>query len=293
MEKDLIFFGEVGITDTEANRIADFAKLAYTESEKYLSSVSFVDEKIETIDGALQKDLSFGLKSLDEITKSIDKIGQLKALCAWLREAIAAHNRLLREARCYSYEDFKKDNNIESTTPPSVEAVITEDDVISTFDVKKRNRYYSLEAQAATIGQFIHKDGSIDRARKEYYNRINNPRSTTGQGKDTIIYSYYPSIEGYKIDDMFYSLQQKHATYQKELNSIKSEIKNKISNDEIEKTKAYAEAYNAYITKENGYHNQYTAWKAQETKRVAGLRIIIPNSLKDIYYEVSMQGKKN
>ena len=58
MEKDLIFVGETGITDTTASRIADFAKLAYTELETELSSIKFYGEKIESIDGSNSKDLS-------------------------------------------------------------------------------------------------------------------------------------------------------------------------------------------------------------------------------------------
>jgi hypothetical protein len=293
MEKDKIFFGEGGITDTEANRVADFAKLAYTDSENYLNNVSFISKQVETIDGDLPKDLSFGLTDLGKIEESIEKIGKLKALCAWLREAIKAHQDLINQAKTYSFEKYCEDNNIELPACPTLERELTEDDVIGTFDVKKRNRYYSLEAQAATIGQFIHKNGAVDRARKEYYDKVNNPRSITGEGKNTLIYSYHPTVEANKIEELFYSLQQKHATYQRELNSIKSEVKSRITNDSIEKNKAYEVAFKNYHTVEIEYYNQYTTWKAQETKRVAALKIIIPNSLKEVFEEVNSHGKNN
>lgn len=293
MEKDLIFFGDGGITDTTANRIADFAKLSYMEDESYLSSISFIDQKVETIDGENQKDLAYGTKDLSSVEPMIERIGQLKALCAWLREAVAAHQRLLSEIKRYSFSDYTKDRNIVLPDVPMREGTITEDDVISGFDVKKRNRYYYLEAMAATIGQFIHKNGPIDIARKQYYDKLTHPRSTSGTGLDTLIYTYSPSVDKKEIEDTFYSLQQKHASFQSELNGIKSEIKSRITNDDIDKDNRYEKALKEYHDAENDVFAQYNTWKTEESKRIAALKIIIPNSLKDIFEEIASTGKTN
>lgn len=292
MEKDLIFFGEGGITDTVANRVADFAKLSYTSADTELLSISFLNQKIETIDGQNQKDIAYGTTDVSGIEDKIVHIGELKALCAWLREAVSAHQRLIREAENYSFDEYVRSNGIEMPTEPTLERTITEDDVLSLFDVKKRNRYYYLEALSATIGQAIHKNGSIDSARKALYEKISHPRYTTGSGLDTIIYTYEPSISTEKVEDMFYSLQQKHAEYQSELNSIKSEIKSRITNDEIEKTNKFESELSAYNATRREVYAKYSAWKAEEQKRIYALKIIIPNALKGIYDKVSSTGKK-
>ena len=90
---------------------------------------------------------------------------------------------------------------------------------------------------------------------------------------------------------MFCTLQQKHADYQKELNSLKSEIKSRIANDDIDKSKAYDVAYKEYSSKEQKIFNEFRVWLQEEQKRVQALKIVIPNSLKAIYDEVSQFGK--
>ena len=292
MKRDYIFLGETGITDTTANRVADFAKLAYTDGETMLSSMSFVNEKIETIDGEKSKDLAFGMTSLSDVEVTIERIGTLKSLCAWLREAVKAHQRLLDELSAYSFDDYIKDNGIQLPDRPSCNETITEDDVIASFDVKKRNRYYFLETMASTIGLVIHKGGPFDAARKEYYDRLSHPRSTTGSGTETLIYSYEPSVEKGEIENVFYTLQQKHSAYQKELNSIKSEIVSKITNDDIEKKAKYQDEYESYTKTRNIEFNKYNTWKVEEQKRIASLKIVIPNALKDIYDKVASTGKE-
>lgn len=292
MEKDLIFFGEGGITDTKANRIADLAKLSYLNEETELSSLSFIDESVETINGENKKDIAYGASDLSLIESRIQRVGDLKSLCAWLREAVAAHQRLLSEIERFSFQEYVKRNNIELGNQPRMEDVLTEDDVIASFDIKKRNRYYSLEAQAATIGQLIHKNCAIDKSRKTYYEKLSHPRHMIPNGADTLIYSYKPSVPKEVVENLFYALQQKHADYQSELNSIKSEIKSRITNDSIEKKQRFEVAVKEYNNRESEVFNEYSSWKASESKRIASLKIIIPNALKDIFDKVASTGKK-
>ena len=292
MEKDLVFFGEGGITLTKANEVANFAKLSYTDDETSLSYMTFVDEKIETIDGEKTKDLSYGISDLSDVEQKLEKIGNLKALCAWLREAIAAQQRLVKEANNYTITQYAKDNSIELPNVPVREDTLTEDEVVADFDIKKRNRYYYLETHAATIGQFVHKGGAIDLARKVYYDKLQNPRRTSGSGLDTLIYTYSPSISKEKIEDTFYALQQKHSAYQSELNQLKSEIKSRVTNDDIEKNKKYEQECKEYKDATKEVFNAYSTWKANELKRISSLKIIIPNALLDIYNKVVSTGKK-
>lgn len=293
MEKDMIFFGKEGITDTKANHIADLAKLSYTESEYYINSISFVSESVETINGDKHKELVFGTISLSDIDSTIERIGNLKSLCAWLREAVSAHQQLLNEVKMYKLSEYASANNIEVPSLPMCEKHLTEDDVIASFDIKKRNRYFWLEAMCATIGQIIHKDGSLDKARKYYYDKLTHPRHAIGTGNDMLIYTYTPSIDKKEIEDTFYGLQQKHNMYQSELNSIKSEIKSRITNDEIDKNHKYEDAYQKYTEEYGKLNVQFNSWKAEELKRIASLKIVIPNALKDIFEEVASTGKKD
>ena len=287
----MIFFGQEGITDTKANQIADFAKLSYTESEEILKSLAFINESVETINGEIKKELVFGVKKLDDILPTIERIGNLKSLCAWLREAVAAHQRLLNEVKNCSIATYANNNGIKMPLTPLREITISEDEVIASFDIKKRNRYYWLESMAATIGEVIHKNGSFDKARKYYYEKLSNPRHAIGSGNDMIIYTYTPSIAKDLVESSFHELQQKHGSYQSELNSIKAEIKSRITNDEIDKNRKYEEEYQAYNDEFSKIANQFNTWKSEEMKRIAALKIVIPNALKDIFEEIASIGK--
>lgn len=293
MEKDLIFLGETGITETQANRIADFAKLAYTELETELNHISFFDTSIETINGTNKKYLSYGLRTVDGIASNIERIGKLKSLCAWLREEIQAHQNLINEGKRLRIEDYVEKFGYVLPNAPKRDDDMTEADVLALFDIKKRNHYYELEAKAASIGQFIHKNGAIDSARKTYYEKISSPHNIANGCNDTIIYSYEPSISKEQVEELFYTLQQKHTKIQKELNSIKSEIKSRIANDGIDKQKAYNEAYEKYSNEYQKCYNDYNLWKQSEQKRISALKIVIPNSLKEIYDEIANLGKHN
>ena len=293
MEKDLIFVSETGITETQANRIADFAKLAYTELETELNHISFLNESIETINGTNKKALSYGLTNIDAIPSKLERIGRLKSLCAWLREAIQAHQSLINESKKLRIEDYVKKFDKTLPTAPDCPIELTEADVLALFDIKKRNRYYELEAQAAAIGQFIHKNGTIDSARKTYYEKLSNPHCITGSGNDTIIYSYEPSIDKDSVETLFYGLQQKHSDIQKELNSLKSEIMSRIANDNIDKQKVYIETYEKYSKEYQAIFNDFILWRQSEQKRITALKIVIPNSLKVIYDEIANLGKQN
>ena len=293
MEKDLIFVSETGITETQANRIADFAKLAYTELETELNHISFLNESIETIHGTNKKALSYGLTNIDAIPSKLERIGRLKSLCAWLREAIQAHQSLINESKKLRIEDYVKKFDKTLPTAPDCPIELTEADVLALFDIKKRNRYYELEAQAAAIGQYIHKNGTIDSARKTYQEKLSNPHCITGSGNDTIIYSYEPSLDKDSVETLFYGLQQKHRDIQKELNSLKSEIMSRIANDNIDKQKVYNETYEKYSKEYQAIFNDFILWRQSEQKRITALNIVIPNSLKVIYDEIANLGKQN
>lgn len=289
MKKDMVFLSTEGITETKANQIADYAKLAYAEDEEMLSSLSFVDEKVETINGEKAKQLSYGRTSLDGIEEALEKIGRLKGLCAWLREAVKAHQNVIRETSAISFDEYVKMNGIELPVAPRLESVITEDDVIATFDIKKRNRYYYLDAVVKALGMCIHKGYPYDKARKRLFDKIHNPCSTIGNGTETLIYTYTPSISKEAVDELFYKLQQKQNSYQSELNAIKHEIQSRIMNDEVDKRKKFNDEYNAV----EKYKNEYTLWLSEELKRVYALKIVIPNALKEVYEEVAAYGSQN
>jgi hypothetical protein len=290
MQKDLIFFGEGGITSAEAGRIANAAKNFYADDDTYLSNIKLVNETVKTINGEAINQISYGAESLADVDSKLERIGRLKALCAWLREAIAAKERLVREAKQYTFEQYAKDNGIEIPRAVICEMPITENDVMATFDIKKRNRYYYLEAMVAEIGNFIHKGCPLDKARRRFYEIVSEPTLIGTLGQDTVIHSYSGSVSKEELESMFFKLQKKHASYQKELNSIKSEIDSRIMNDSIDKSKKYEDELMKWQSIKDKAESEFNSWKAENQKKISALRIVIPNALKDVYDEVASLG---
>lgn len=62
------------------------------------------------------------------------------------------------------------------------------------MNVKERNRYFTLEAIAATIGKYIHPRGKFSDAKEELLTKTMKPYTADGTGKDTLIYSHTDSV---------------------------------------------------------------------------------------------------
>ena len=86
-------------------------------------------------------------------------------------------------------------------------------------------------------------------------------------------------------------LQQTYREYQAELNSIKHEIEEKVNKDTAEKNIAYAEACKTYSDTMKVLDAELTRKRKEAVTAASNLKIVIPDSLKDIYEKVSKLGK--
>ncbi|MBP5722164.1 MAG: hypothetical protein J6X18_01075 [Bacteroidales bacterium] len=304
MKKDEIFFGAQGLTSTHASYLSNVAKEAYQQTERELSNVRFVNKSMSLIGNAAKDIVSEGLTTVSDFNEKLDRVAKLKSLIAWCREAVSAKERLTREAENFSYEDF----GIELPEPPVDEppvkpTFLTADDVVATWNIKQRNRYYYLETLCAQYGKFIHPDGSFSKARETMLDRLNNPRDVSANGRDTIVYLYEPSINPKDVEDKFMELQNKYRDFQAELNSMKHEIELALDEDTRTKNLEYETAYNNYRVKyqeecDNFRHTMEAKSAELKTRKnealqtIRNLKIVIPDSLKGVYEEVSSLGKK-
>ena len=278
MLKDKIFFGESGLTTTSANHIANIAKEKYQLLLKQLETITLYNTNIGLISSEKQP-LSYGVETLSNVKPSLETIAQLKSLIAWLREAIKAKERL--------FEDIKSENfGLVAPIQPICENVMTEDEYVATWSIKKRNRYYFLETMCATIGSYIHPNGAFAKAREEYMNKLTNPLKVVGQGRDTTIYEYVPSIDSEEVENTFMALQSEYRAYQSELNSLKYEIEEAIRSDNLSKGNKYLSEMQNYEVSLDNYNAEIKTLRLKENERISNLKIIIPDSLQKIYQEV-------
>ena len=292
MEKDKVFFGTEGITNTSANHIANLAKELYQSWENELSSIKFYDETMNLIGSNESSILSKGTTSLESISSRIEEIAQCKALIAYLREAIKARGCLQQEIRNLDLTEYCELKSLELPKEPKKIEPLTENDYYGSLGIKERNAFYTLEAQCATLGKMIHPKGAIATARETLIQKMNTPCEATGMGRDTILYHYTPTVELSKVEEMFFSLQNKYRELQAQLNSMKYECQLAVEKSTSECNAKYTAAWQEYSVKVAALTKEMAQYKQDEEQKLGKLKIIIPDKLKPIYTIVSNLGKK-
>jgi hypothetical protein len=292
------FFASSGLTSTEANHIANIAQESVKNIITELSSVKFFDVFISGIGSGVEQKVSSG-KIVNDINGKLKIIGEMNSLCAWLREAIKAKDKMIQDLEQTDTMRFCVKNGIEYPEYPDAPdyghtPVI--EDVYNAMPAKWRANYYFYESNAAAYGKYIHPDGSFSKARQALLNAISNPITVSGSGRDTVVYSNKPIESATVVDQQFIDLQKEYRNYEKQLNLMKAQLKDKLSDeiskycDEVDRLKSeYTEALNNYTTRVRELTTECIRWKTEERTRISNLRIFIPELLQDAYnYVVSL-----
>ena len=290
-----VFFENGFMTSTEAQNICNIAKEAVTNEHERLSAVSFYDTEIASIispEAFIKTKISSN--DISWISESLDKIGRYNALNAWLKEAIKAKEEAMDEVDIMDvttldfYEDY-----IKPEEPTMCYDSFDEEQVMSEWSADKLNRYYTLNSEAAVIGKYIHDSGAIAKARKDLVNKMANPSTVSGQGRETIVFKYIPSVDTEIVEGIYMSLLAKHRKLNAELNSLKAEIKETINKKNIEASIAFRDKHTEWEYKISEYYSlvkqrdaKINEYKISEKERISKLKINVPSSLMDTYKEI-------
>lgn len=293
MEKDKIFFAEDGITTTSANYIANLAKESYKKIESQLNNVVFYTTEIGLLGSRDMNTLKEGntIQALNIMEEQLMEIAQLKSLIAWLREAIKAKENLIKEAQKLSDEEIAKALGITIPDFPTQYVRKTENDIVGSWGIKQRNRFYYLDTVCATIGTYIHPDGSFAEARESLMKVVSERYTTNGNGRDLVIYKRTPTVGVSEVDETFFALQDKYREYQAELNSMKHQIEEQLQEDDREKSALETSETQAYQAERLAVNAKISEYKKEAVRKAQSLKIVIPDSLKDIYSSISKMGK--
>ena len=290
-----VFFENGFMTSTEAQNICNIAKEAVTNEHERLSAVSFYDTEIASIispEAFIKTKIS--PNDISWISESLDKIGRYNALNAWLKEAIKAKEEAMDEIDTIDvttldfYEDY-----IKPEEPTIGYNSFDEEQVMSEWSADKLNRYYTLNSEAAVIGKYIHDSGAIAKARKDLVNKMANPSTVSGQGRETIVFKYIPSVDTEVVEGIYMSLLAKHRKLNAELNSLKAEIKETVNKKNIEASIAFRDKHTEWEHKISEYYSlvkqrnaKINEYKISEKERISKLKINVPSSLMDTYKEI-------
>lgn len=289
-----VFFENGFMTSTEAQNICNIAKEAVTNEHERLSAVSFYDTEIASIispEAFIKTKIS--PNDINWISESLDKIGRYNALNAWLKEAIKAKEEAMDEVDTMDvttldfYEDYMKPEE------PVICCDFDEEQIMNEWSANKLNRYYTLNSEAAVIGKYIHDSGAIAKARKDLVNKMANPSTVSGQGRETIVFKYIPSVDTKVVEGIYMSLLAKHRKLNAELNSLKAEIKETVNKKNIEASIAFRDKHTEWEHKISEYYSlvkqrdaKINEYKISEKERISKLKINVPSSLMDTYKEI-------
>lgn len=285
--------GEVFLTSTSANHIANLAKEYIQSVEACLDNVTFFKTEVALIGNKETNILQEGWSqdSMQEVTSALQEIALAKSLIAWLREGVKAKENLRKEIREYDFSQWCKDTDIDIPVSPKRGLVLSEVEYYDSLPIKERNRYYQLETKAAVIGKYIHPTGQLSLARKDLKDKILHPHRVEGTGRDTLIYTYTPTVTADSVESLFFELQKEHREVQAQLNALKHSCQQAIDESTQKVNTEYEAAIVKYNSKLNELIGLFQTWKDNKSKEYRELKIVIPKSLLGIYNTINSLGK--
>ena len=276
------FLGKDGLTQTSANHLANIAKEMYESLEAKLDSIKLVSNSftLAAVGTSFPVSIASTKEELNDLASTLEQIARLKALISWLREGIKAKTNL-----CSSQEENEyikrliKEGRTELAEPelnnsPSIGAVL------ASKPESFQARYYAQEAKCATMGKYIHPDGHLSVARKEFFDRMKNPTEVRGRGQEAEIHTYSTAFTPEEVDGVFFALQKKYRAVQADFNALKAEVENEFSvleKDYLKEHLANVEKWRELVKQE------ILAYR----EKVKALKIVIPESLRETYEKVN------
>ena len=282
--KNTIFFGEKGISSTSANHLANIAKENAEKIQRDLKAVVFINTDVCLINSD-RKSINLGRDKtfLISIPGKLSLISEFNSFCAWMREAIKAREEEVDYLDKLDLKEYCLLSNKEFPISPKLGIIMTSDDALATLSIAERIQYYSLEAEASTIGKYIHPGQEFSSARNNVLDRIYKPKSVSGSGADLLIYEYSPSCNIDDIEKMFFDLQASHRAAESHLNSLKFKIKNIQDENKLAESRKYAETLRSYTDRCSELIAEMNIFVEEEKKKLLSLKIIIPYHLQKTY----------
>ena len=291
-----VYFANEGMTSSTANFYANIAKELQKAAAERLDNVKFFQTSVAVIGSNEKQLMSGGTRDLTFVTSDLQLIASMNAFCAWVREAIKEKEAQQGVINRMDIEDWLKSNGIDIPTAPEYPRdpiSVSEESVINSWDINKRNKYLRLEAFAATYGKYIHPDGAYSKARKKAHTALNNPITKEGTGRDMVLYYTEPSVAIEDVDGLFLALQSEYRGYEKELNQMKAEIKETVNGLTRGLYTTHQVALDNWKEKHREYsalwtdlRAKFTTWRTNELERISNLKITIPDNLKETFFKI-------
>lgn len=284
--KNKVFFGEVGVTSTSATYLCNIARELLKDLEASLNNVSFITEEVSILgsESTVKTKEGYNISELSDLDSKLTEAAELKAFIAWMSEGIKAKDQEGIRMSQYTLSDYISDFPEEAI--PEVKDIKEDLEYgIGKLTISDRVRFLYSEAFASSIGMYIHKNGSLKKAYEELLNIAHNKVNVETDAKDSLVLftNKIPSIDVKDVEKILLKYQDLRREHEKELNSIKSKVKNLDHEYKIHLNLEHKSELEQYKQEMSVLRSKYHAYVLNKMKEIENLKIIVPKELEKIY----------
>lgn len=293
--KNKVFFGEVGVTSTSATYLCNIARELLKDLEASLNNVSFITEEVSILgsENTVKTKEGYNASELSDLDSKLMEAAELKAFIAWMSEGIKAKELESTRVSRYTLSDYISDFPEEAI--PEVKDIKEDLEYgIGKLTISDRVKFLYSEAFASSIGMYIHKNGSLKKAYEELLNIAHNKVNVETDAKDSLVLitNKIPSINIADVEKIFLKYQNLRREHEKELNSIKSKVKNLDYEYEVHLNLEHKSKLEQYKQEMSVLRSKYHAYVLNKMEEVKNLKILIPKELEKIYNYLNMISKE-
>lgn len=293
--KNKVFFGEVGVTSTSATYLCNIARELLKDLEASLNNVSFITEEVSILgsENTVKTKEGYNISELSDLDSKLVEAAELKAFIAWMSEGIKAKELESTRVSRYTLSDYISDFPEEAI--PEVKDIKEDPEYgIGKLTISDRVKFLYSEAFASSIGMYIHKNGSLKKAYEELLNIAHNKVNVETDAKDSLVLitNKIPSINVADVEKILLKYQNLRREHEKELNSIKSKVKNLDHEYKVHLNLEHKSKLEQYKQEMSVLRSKYHAYVLNKMEEIKNLKILIPKELEKIYNYLNMISKE-
>lgn len=293
--KNKVFFGEVGVTSTSATYLCNIARELLKDLEASLNNVSFITEEVSILgsENTVKTKEGYNISELSDLDSKLVEAAELKAFIAWMSEGIKAKELESTRISRYTLSDYISDFPEEAI--PEVKDIKEDLEYgIGKLTISDRVKFLYSEAFTSSIGMYIHKNGSLKKAYEELLNIAHNKVNVETDAKDSLVLitNKIPSIDVADVEKILLKYQNLRREHEKELNSIKSKVKNLDYEYEVHLNLEHKSKLEQYKQEMSVLRSKYHAYVLNKMEEIKNLKILIPKELEKIYNYLNMISKE-
>ena len=280
-----------GLSLSQAQSISNSCNQHAIELESQLNQVNNFTKSVKI--GSETHTLQCGRELPNNFLEIISELGSLKATQAFLIENIKAKDVLLKQIQFDKYVQTEQPQRVSLVNANLLEQV-GEEFGWSELSEKELIEFYDVEAKAAAIGTFIHKNGKLTALRNELPNvpQIEWMEVEVGKKTPITITVHHTSSQLIKVYD---TLVEKHRELEQRVNYFKAKVKNLVTNENArianvnavelkrvetinrEINEKYQTALSEWSRENQKLSNDFEAKRQERIKEVVNLRIDVPS----------------